>query len=180
MDDDTRWLGGGEADAWLGLVAVMELLPVALDSQLTRDARLTFFEFLTLAQLAEVPEREMRLTDLAAGTNASLPRISRVVARLERDGLIERRHNESDARARNVRLTEMGRDKLAEASPRHIGLVNQHFTDVLSREQITQLTAICDRIIGSLDPERRVFAETFRGRSGRPGLSRPVATREND
>ncbi|MFT4210964.1 MAG: MarR family winged helix-turn-helix transcriptional regulator [Microbacterium sp.] len=170
--DETRWLSDDQADAWLGLVALFEVLPAALDAQLIRDAQLTFFEFLTLAQLAEVPDRELRLTDLAAGVNASLPRISRVAARLEEDGYVERVRNQSDARSRHVRLTDAGWAKLASASPGHIRDVNRYFVDALTAEQMTQLTRICDQMLGVLDPDGRVLAATMRGESGRPALSR--------
>ena len=35
---ETKWLSTKEREAWLGLAAVLELLPGALDTQLRRDA----------------------------------------------------------------------------------------------------------------------------------------------
>ena len=72
------------------LIAVVELLPGVLDSQLRRDADLTHFEYFVLAMLSEAPERTLRMTALAARTNATLPRLSHVVRRLEERGLVER------------------------------------------------------------------------------------------
>lgn len=172
MVEPTRWLDRSQADAWLSLVTVLELLPPALDSQLLRDQGLTFFEFVVLAQLAELPDHSLRLTDLAAMTNSTPPRISRVVARLERDGFLERRVNAEDGRSRQVHLTERGHRKLADAAPAHIDLVNSVFTDGLSARQLDHLTTICAQIIGRLDPGRQVFSEAFAGHNGRPGLSR--------
>ena len=74
---DTRWLDDDEQKAFLGLVAVAELLPGALDAQLRRDSGLTHFEYLVLAMLSESPERTLRMTSLAQRTNATLTRLSR-------------------------------------------------------------------------------------------------------
>ena len=85
---DTRWLDDEELDAWVRLIAVVELLPGVLDSQLRRDAGLTHFEYFVLAMLSEAPERTLRMTALAQRTNATLPRLSHVVRRLEERGLV--------------------------------------------------------------------------------------------
>lgn len=68
-----KWLSGDELAAWVRLMAVVELLPGVLDSQLRRDADLTSFEYYVLAMLSEAPERTLRMSALAAQTNATLP-----------------------------------------------------------------------------------------------------------
>ena len=105
---DTRWLSDEEMAAWLRLVAMMELLPGALESQLRRDADLTHFEYYSLAVLSEAPHRTMRMTALAQRTRATLPRLSHVVRKLEDRDLVERFPCPEDARATNVRLTANG------------------------------------------------------------------------
>ncbi|MDP9824647.1 MarR family winged helix-turn-helix transcriptional regulator [Kineosporia succinea] len=170
--EGTRWLDRRAADAWLNLVAVVELLPVALDAQLLRDSDLSFVEFLVLAQLAESDGHTLRLTDLAATTNLGLPRISRVVARLEADAFVQRRMHARDGRSRQIELTDAGWDKLTTASAGHIGLVNEIFVNRLSAEQFEQLTAIGAALAEGLDPKRRVLAQALHSPNGRPGLSR--------
>ena len=51
---ETKWLDEAERDAWLRLVAVVELLPGVLDAQLRARAGLTHFEYFVLAMLSEV------------------------------------------------------------------------------------------------------------------------------
>ena len=80
---ETEWLTEDERAAWLRLIAVVELLPGVLDSQLRADSGLTHFEYFVLAMLSEAPERTLRMTSLAQRTNATLPRLSHVVNRLE-------------------------------------------------------------------------------------------------
>src|SRR5215213_6234448 len=98
----TRWLTDEERVAWVRLAAVLELLPGVLDSQLRRDAGLSHFEYFVLAMLSEAPERTLRMTALAARTNATLPRLSRVIAGLESAGLVERVPCPGDRRATNA------------------------------------------------------------------------------
>ena len=87
---ETQWLDDEQLDAWVKLVAVVELLPGVLDSQLRRDAGFTHFEYFVLAMLSEAPDSTLRMTSLAQRTNATLPRLSHVVRRLEERDLVER------------------------------------------------------------------------------------------
>src|SRR5689334_25263168 len=101
--------------AWVRLAAVLELLPAALDAQLRRDSQLTHFDYYVLAMLSESLERTLRMTALAARTNATLPRLSHVVRRLEERGLVERFPCPEDGRATNARLTAVGWDAVVAA-----------------------------------------------------------------
>src|SRR3954453_21327865 len=98
----TRWLTEDERAAWLRLVAVLALLPGVLDSQLRSEAGLTHFEYFVLAMLSEAPNRTLRMAALAQRTNATLPRLSHVVRRLEDRGLVERLPCPEDRRATNA------------------------------------------------------------------------------
>jgi DNA-binding MarR family transcriptional regulator len=154
----TRWLDETQLSAWVRLAAVLELLPGVLDSQLRRDSGLTHFEYYVLAMLSEAPDHTLRMTSLASQTNATLPRLSHVVRRLEDRGLVERFPCPDDARATNARLTAEGWDKVRETAPGHVATVRQHVIDALTPEQITQLTAIADSILGTLDPDGEMAA----------------------
>lgn len=156
MDTKPSWLSDRELAAWVGLVAVLELLPGVLDSQLRRDAQLSHFEYYTLAMLSEAPRRTLRMTALAAQTNATLPRLSHVAARLETRGLVERLPCPEDARATNVRLTSAGWRTLRASAPRHVANVREHVIDALSAEQIDQLAVITEAILTRLDPDAEV------------------------
>jgi DNA-binding MarR family transcriptional regulator len=151
-------LDAEESAAWLSLVTLLELLPSALDSQLQRDSDMTHFEFAVLSFLRFSPEQTLRMTELAAGTNATLPRLSHVVTRLERRGVVERMPCPEDRRATNVRLTDAGRRELVRATPGHIALVRRVVLDSLSREQLAQLADISGAITHALDPQGRFAA----------------------
>ncbi|GAA4832405.1 MarR family winged helix-turn-helix transcriptional regulator [Garicola koreensis] len=157
---DTRWLDDDEQRAWLRTAAVLELMPGALDAQLSRDQDLTHFEYFALASLSEAPERTLRITELATMTNATLPRLSRVLTGLEKTALVERSACAEDRRAKNVTLTEAGWAKVVAAAPGHVENVRQLVFDRLSDEQVEQLSAITEALLGELDPQGRMFASS--------------------
>lgn len=155
---DTRWLTRDELATWVRVVAVLELLPNALDAQLRRDSDLTNFDYYVLAMLSEAEGRTLRMTALAAQTNAALARLSHVVRRLEERGLVERVPCPEDKRATNARLTQAGMAKVVEAAPGHVANVRENVIDALTPEQVQQLGVIADALLGRLDPSGRMTA----------------------
>jgi DNA-binding MarR family transcriptional regulator len=152
-DETVRWLTADQLRAWIRLESVVELLPAVLDSQLQHDAQLTHFEYLVLAKLSEAPEHVLRMTHLAAVTNATLPRLSHVVSRLESRGYLERVPCREDRRATNAQLTEAGWHKVVATAPGHVENVRAHVIDLLSEEQIGQLDEIMQALLQKLDPQ---------------------------
>ncbi len=161
MTDETPWLTRDQLRAWMKLVAVMELLPAALDQQLQRDADLTHFDYMVVAMLSETESRTLRMSALAAATNASLPRLSHVVSRLEKRGLVSRCPSADDRRATDVRLTAAGYDTIVQAAPEHVRTARRYVIDALADEQVAQLDGITRALLGRLDPEGRFAALTY-------------------
>ncbi|NQX11664.1 MarR family transcriptional regulator [Microbacteriaceae bacterium VKM Ac-2855] len=159
---EPRWLDAEQLAAWMRFIAVVELLPGALDSQLQRDAQLTHFEYMTLAMLSEAPERTLRMTTLAARTNATLPRLSHVVSRLNARGYLDKRQCPEDRRATNVSLTEEGWTKVLETAPGHVATVLENVIDPLDAAQVGQLAAIAGAMLTKLDPDGSMTVETLR------------------
>ena len=153
MTVDTQWLSEDELQAWVRLVAVVELLPGVLDAQLRRDSQLTHFEYFVVAMLSEAPERTLRMTALAQRTNATLPRLSHVVRRLEERGLVQRFPCPEDGRATNAQLTNRGWQLVQAAAPGHVRNVRQHVIDALTPTQVRQLHDLADALLTRLDPE---------------------------
>lgn len=136
------------------LHALLELLPTALDKRLG-PAGVTAFEHTLLEALAETDEHRMRLSALAAKTNATLPRISRVTSSLERRGLIRRAPCPADGRATNAVLTERGVEAHDRSSALYAAAVRELILDgldTLPENGVSQLADLAYAILGSLDP----------------------------
>lgn len=156
--DDTRWLTPAQLSAWKKLVAVVEILPGILDSQLQHDAELTHFEYFTMAMLSEAPERTLRMTSLASATNSTLPRLSHVVSRLEKRGYIERSPCEEDRRATNATLSDAGWEKVVATAPGHVDTVRDNVIAPLSDDDVAGLDRAMSAILRTIDPENRFRA----------------------
>lgn len=163
----TRWLTDDELQAWIRLVAVVELLPGTLEQQLRRDSDLSHFEYFVMAMLSEAPGRRLRMTALAARANATLSRLSHVVSRLEARGLVERAPCPQDGRATNALLTDSGWDVVVAAAPGHVEQVWRVVFDALEPEQVGQLREIAGAILGRLDPDGVMTASYSRPRGER-------------
>ena len=149
-------LNAAQLHAWLRFVAVVELVPGLLDSQLQRDSALSHFEYYVLAMLSEAPNKTLRMTGLSSMTNSSLPRLSHVVKRLEDRGLVKRTPCPTDRRATNAALTEDGWAVVQDAAPGHVRTVRENVIDPLTDEQIAQLDAISNQLLLKLDPTNRL------------------------
>ena len=152
---EPRWLDGDEQEAWMSLAAVLMRLPGALDAQLQRDAGLTHFEYLVLSGLSMAPGHTLRMSDLAAAAEGSLPRLSQVVSRLERRGWVRRTSDPTDGRYTLASLTEDGWAKVVATAPGHVEAVRQFVFDPLTKTQQRQLRDIGRRIMGAVAPNDR-------------------------
>ncbi|MGC5018771.1 MarR family winged helix-turn-helix transcriptional regulator [Micromonospora sp. DT47] len=88
-------------------------------------------EFEVLMRLARSPGNQLRMTDLAAQTSLSTSGVTRVVDRMERDGLLRRRACPSDRRSSYAVVTPSGLQRLDETLPGHLRIIEQWFTGQL-------------------------------------------------
>ncbi|MFI7025304.1 MarR family winged helix-turn-helix transcriptional regulator [Micromonospora sp. NPDC049900] len=92
---------------------------------------LSAVEFEVLTRLTRSPGNQLRMTDLAAQTSLSTSGVTRVVDRMERDGLITRRACPSDRRSSYAVVTPAGLRRLDESLPGHLRLIEDWFTGQL-------------------------------------------------
>ncbi|WP_307825060.1 MarR family winged helix-turn-helix transcriptional regulator [Micromonospora qiuiae] len=142
MPEEPQWLNDREREAWLALASLMFKLPGALDAQLLRDSDLTLFEYFVLSGLSMAPGRALRLSDLAGQVSSSLSRLSNVVKRLERRGLLCREPDPESPRYTRALLTDAGWNLVVAAAPGHVAAVRRYVVDGLTGEQITVLREV--------------------------------------
>lgn len=119
---------------------VMLVLPRAMDADLVREQQLSLSEYAALMHLSEAPQRHLRMSELAAACDLSLSGMTRIVTRLEADGLVERVRCAADARGSNAVLTDAGLARLEEAYPTHLVSVRRHVFDHLGDIDLRRLT----------------------------------------
>jgi DNA-binding MarR family transcriptional regulator len=148
--DGTRWLDDEEQHAWRSYMAATRLLSSQLDRELQRDSRIPHTYYEILVQLSEAPDRSLRMSELADASESSRSRLSHAVARLEKNGWVRRDSCPTDRRGAFAVLTDSGFAALAAAAPAHVESVRTHLFDRLTREQVSQLAAICDVVTDGL------------------------------
>jgi len=104
-----------------------------------------------MVNLSNADGHVLRMSQLAALCHSSLSRLSHVVARLERRSWLQRDPCPDDGRATLATLTDEGFAKLASAAPGHVEAVREYVIDALDPQQLSQLTAIGETILGRLD-----------------------------
>ena len=107
--------------------------------------RLSPSEYGVLYALSTAPDG-LRITELGGDALLTQGGISRLVARLEASGLLERVPDPDDGRATRVRLTEAGASAQRHVGLRHGHHVAQIMTRTFSVEQLQQLQALCETL----------------------------------
>jgi DNA-binding MarR family transcriptional regulator len=128
------------------LTRAIIVIPRVLDADLTREQRLAANEYMVLMHLSEAPGRSLRMTALANAVALSLSGMTRIVTRLESEGLVARHRCGSDGRGMNAVLTDAGLQRLREAWPTHLESVRRHIIDHLSGVDLRELAASLQRI----------------------------------
>jgi DNA-binding MarR family transcriptional regulator len=139
-------LSPAEARAWRSLQCAHTAIVKTLDAELEAAHRLPLTSFEVLAQLAEAPEQRKRMCDVASTALLSRSGLSRLVDRLEGEGLLERVACPTDARGAFARLTPAGRRRLLEAQATHAATLQELFVGHFGADELDLLTDLLGRV----------------------------------
>jgi DNA-binding MarR family transcriptional regulator len=135
--------------AWSGFIRAHASIVRELDAEMQATHGLALSSFDVLVQLSLAPEGRMQMFELAEAVHISRSGLTRLVDRLEREGLLERIRGERDPRQVFASITERGLERLAETTPAHLAGVRERFLDRLSQAQLEQLAEVWRRLLGS-------------------------------
>ena len=140
-----------ELGAWREFLRVHAVLTRELDEELRRSHGLPLSSYDVLVNLESATRRQMRMSELADAVLLSRSGLTRLVERLERDGLLERADCPSDARGSLAVLTDAGAARLAEARKTHLRGVRERFLDHFDDAELDQLAAYWRRLVAPPD-----------------------------
>jgi DNA-binding MarR family transcriptional regulator len=135
--------------AWSAFLRAHARVVRELEHELQAEQRLALTDYDVLVQLANAPDRRLRMSDLADRLLLSRSGATRLVDRLVAQGLLERVMCDIDRRGQWASLTDAGYDRLRQASPTHLRGVAEHFLDRLTAEELAAL----ERVFTRLDDE---------------------------
>jgi len=142
----TTTLTERELRAWKGLLRTHALLTKELDAELERGHGISLSSYEVLLHLSHAEHGRMRMSELADSVVLSRSGLTRLVDRLEREGLIERCACPSDARGFNACLTDAGRERFAAAQGTHLEGVRRRFIAYIDGAQQDVLGDVWERI----------------------------------
>jgi DNA-binding MarR family transcriptional regulator len=142
-----RELSTEELGAWRGLLRVHSALVKALDAELLAEHDLPLTSYEVLINLQAAPGRRRRLAELADSVLLSRSGMTRLVDRLEREGLLERDTCTSDGRGVYAVLTDKGEHLLSRARATHLDGVRERFLRHFSRAELQALGGYWERVL---------------------------------
>ncbi len=135
-----------ELRAWRGLLCTHASLAKRLDAELERSHGLPLTSFEVLHHVGGAPGARMRMCDLADSIHLSRSGLTRLVDRLERDGLLERCSCDHDARGAYACLTPAGRAHLARAKATYLQAVREQFLSRFDEQELGVLAELWERV----------------------------------
>jgi DNA-binding MarR family transcriptional regulator len=145
----TRPLSPLELDAWRGLLRTHAVLVKRLDAELEAAHGLALTSYEVLLHLSHAEGHRMRMCDVAESVLLSRSGLTRLVDRLERDGLVGRASCADDARGAYAQLTPAGLAKLREAQGTHLDGVREHFLRHFGPDELALLGEAWARVSGA-------------------------------
>lgn len=140
-------LTSAEQAAWRGFVRVHTAMARALDAELERAHGLSLSSFEVLKALRCSEGQRLRMADLAEHALLSRSGMTRLVDRLERQGLLTRCQCSDDARGCFAVLSPAGEDLIASAIPVYRESVRAGFLQHLSQDELERLAATFERML---------------------------------
>src|SRR2546428_8793177 len=132
-------------EPWDSFLRAHATLMRRLEVDLAEATGLALADFDVLAQLARAGG-ELRMTDLATRALVSRSGMTRRVARLVEEGLVQRANADSDGRGVVVALTDIGLARLAETAPVHLRGISELFLTRLSDRELGVLTNALEKV----------------------------------
>jgi DNA-binding MarR family transcriptional regulator len=127
-----------ELHAWRSFLNAHARVLRSLEAELLAAQRLSLVSYDVLVQLAEAPDRRLRMAELADRVLLSRSGVTRLVDRLERAGLVARQRVTGDGRGVIAELTPAGLERLRTAAHTHLAGVVRHFVARFDQDELAR------------------------------------------
>ena len=131
---------------WQALAAAHAAMVDRLDPDDGTCAVLGSDAVAVLLPLAEAPDHQLRMHELADRSHLTRSGLTRRVDRLVADGLVERIVCPSDRRGAYAQVTPAGLAELTEALPHHVTSLERHIMSRLGAAEVETLTGLLRRL----------------------------------
>lgn len=125
-----------ELTAWRLFIKTHAKIIECIERDLAAQKKVPLTTYDVLIALFEAPDRKLRFSELNRKVVLSKSGLTRMIDRLEREGLIQREKSEEDRRGAYAVLTDEGERQLRKAWPIYARGIKQYFADSLSDEEV--------------------------------------------
>lgn len=117
-----------------------------LERELLAETGMALGWYDVLLQLAEAPERRLRMAELADRVLLSRSGLTRLIDRLQAEGLVRREPSPDDARGTYTVLTAAGFARLRAAAPVHLAGIRKYWLTHYSDEELRTIGELFGRV----------------------------------
>lgn len=117
-----------------------------LERELVAETGMPLGWYDVLLQLVEAPGRRLRMAELADRVLLSRSGLTRLIDRLQAEGLVRREPSPDDARGTFTVLTLAGVGRLRAAAPVHLAGIQQHWLGHFSDDELRELGTLLGRL----------------------------------
>lgn len=135
--------------AWRAFLNTHAIVIDRIERELAEAGHIPLSSYDVLLALAEAPERRLRMHELAEAVVLSRSGLTRLVDRLEREGLLARERCGTDRRGAYAVLTPDGLAALRRTWPVYAQGIIKHFARHLTDEEVRVLTSALGCILAA-------------------------------
>lgn len=149
--NEVRWLNDDEQVLWRKTLQFQQLMDLAIDRQLERDAGLSLADYSVLVTLSEADGAGLRAREVGSKLGWDRSRVSHQVRRMEKRGLVAKTACETDGRGTMIALTDQGQKAIEASAPQHVEQVRSLFIDDLNEDELRTLSKVFKRVIAKVE-----------------------------
>jgi DNA-binding MarR family transcriptional regulator len=140
--------GGRERlSAWVALIHARDAVAQAVERRLQERTGVPLAWHEVMFRLSHAPDGSCRMHDLTRSTLLSKSGLTRLIDRMEREGLVRRTTFDEDRRGTLAVLTPKGRRSLDRAHPVFVDAIQEHFARHLTEADAQELRRILRKVL---------------------------------
>jgi len=134
------------SDAWRALLTAFARVNGVLADEMDAETALPLARYEILLLLIQAEDGALRPSELAERRRLSRSGATRLIDRLDRDGLVERRSCGTDRRGNLVTLTPKGEEAFRKAGRVHLRGIEEHVGSHLTSDEMAELRRILTKL----------------------------------
>jgi DNA-binding MarR family transcriptional regulator len=136
--------------AWRAFLTAHARITDELARELKERLGLPLTWYDVLVQLSEAEDHRLRMQELAGRVLLSKSGLTRLIDRMEREGLVRRYPCEDDRRGTWAQMTDDGYTVIKRSAPTHLQGIREHFAEIVDDDEADVIAAALRRVLEGL------------------------------